>query len=146
MEEGKVSFNRQTCYDVLRILLVILVVIGHATYYDIITPFGGIQYGMLMKESGIQDTAFHVLMSEITNFIYTFHMPAFIALSGSLFALGKKIGFKDFIIKKAKRLMIPFFIVWLLWNIPIKYMTEYYSGVTAYQVFEQMLFPSCVYL
>lgn len=106
MEEGKVSFNRQTdrqtCYDVLRTILVILVVIGHATYYDIITPFGGIQYGMLMKESGIQDTAFHVLMSEITNFIYTFHMPAFIALSGSLFALGKRMSFKDVIVKKQR--------------------------------------------
>lgn len=57
----------------MRNLLVLLVVIGHATYYDIITPFGGIQYGMLMEEAGIQDTLFHSLTSELTNFIYTFH-------------------------------------------------------------------------
>ena len=63
--------------------------IGHATYYDIITTFGGIHYGMVMTELGIQDTCFHKLASELTDFIYTFHMPVFIALSGSLFAIGK---------------------------------------------------------
>ena len=86
----------------MRNLLVILVVIGHATYYDIITPFGGIQYGMLMEEAGIQDTLFHSLTSELTNFIYTFHMPVFIALSGSLFAIGKKLEARAFIIKKRR--------------------------------------------
>ena len=84
----------------MRNLLVLLVVIGHATYYDIITPFGGIQYGMLMEKAGIQDTLFHSLTSELTNFIYTFHMPVFIALSGSLFAIGKKLEASAFIIKK----------------------------------------------
>lgn len=97
----------------MRNLLVLLVVIGHATYYDIITPFGGIQYGMLMEKAGIQDTLFHSLTSELTNFIYTFHMPVFIALSGSLFAIGKKLEASAFIIKKAKRLLILFFVVWL---------------------------------
>ena len=86
-----------------------LVVIGHATYYDIITPFGGIHYGMIMTELGIQDTCFHVLASELTNFIYTFHMPVFIALSGSLFAIGKRVKADAFLKKKAKRLLIPFF-------------------------------------
>lgn len=86
----------------MRNLLVILVVIGHATYYDVITPFGGIQYGMIMKEAGIQDTFFHSLVSELTYFIYTFHMPVFIALSGSLFAIRKPPEATAFIIKKRK--------------------------------------------
>lgn len=67
----KKKFDRRICYDLLKTALVILVAIGHTIYYDIITPFGGIRYEMLMKENGIQDTAVHVLMSEITNFIYT---------------------------------------------------------------------------
>lgn len=112
----------------MRNLLVILVVVGHATYYDIITPFGGIQYGMIMEEAGIQNTVFHSLASELTNFIYTFHMPVFIALLGSLFAIGKTIKASAFIIKKAKRLLIPFFVVWLCWNMPIKYLTGYKYG------------------
>lgn len=122
----------------MRNLLVILVVVGHATYYDIITPFGGIQYGMIMEEAGIQNTVFHSLASELTNFIYTFHMPVFIALSGSLFAIGKTI--------KAKRLLISFFVVWLCWNMPIKYLTGYYNGISMGRAFAQMIFPSCVYL
>ena len=95
----------------MRNLLVILVVVGHATYYDIITPFGGIHYGTVMTELGIQDTCFHQLSCELTNFIYTFHMTIFIALSGSLFAIGKKLNVSAFIKKKAKRLLIPFFLV-----------------------------------
>lgn len=130
----------------MRNLLVILVVVGHATYYDIITPFGGIQYGMIMEEAGIQNTIFHSLASELTNFIYTFHMPVFIALSGSLFAIGKTIKASAFIIKKAKRLLIPFFVVWLCWNMPIKYLTGYYNGISMGRAFAQMIFPSCVYL
>ena len=30
--------------DILRIILVVLVVIGHGTYYNITTKFGGINY------------------------------------------------------------------------------------------------------
>ena len=127
-------------------VLVILVVIGHSTYYDIITHFGGIKYGMLMKEAGIQDTIFHKFVNEITNYIYTFHMPVFISLSGSLFALGKKINMRALIAKKAKRLLIPFFVVWLFWNIPIKYFSGYYDNVNIGKMIEQMIFPSCVYL
>lgn len=130
----------------MRNLLVILVVVGHATYYDIITPFGGIHYGTVMTELGIQDTCFHQLSCELTNFIYTFHMPVFIALSGSLFAIGKKLNVSAFIKKKAKRLLIPFFLVWVCWNIPIKYLTGYYNGISMGKLFVQMIFPSCVYL
>ena len=45
MKKRGTSFDRQGYYDVMRNLLVILVVIGHATYYDIVTLVGGIQYG-----------------------------------------------------------------------------------------------------
>ena len=82
--------------------------VGHAIYYDIITPFGGIHYGTVMTELGIQDTCFHQLSSELTNFIYTFHIPVFIALSGSLFAIQKKLNASAFIKKKGNRLLIPF--------------------------------------
>lgn len=73
-------------------------------------------------------------------------MPVFIALSGSLFAIGKTLKASAFIIKKAKRLLIPFFVVWLCWNMPIKYLTGYYNGVSIGRAFEQMIFPSSVYL
>ena len=121
---------RQLDKDLLRIILVVLVVIGHGTYYDIITKFGGINYGILMSDASISDTMFHKITSIITSFIYTFHMPVFIALSGSLFSLKKNINIKKNIEKKAKRLLIPFIVVWLFWNLPVKYFSGYYHGVS----------------
>lgn len=42
--------GRRYYYDLLRIVLVLLVVVGHGTYYSIITGFGGIHYAELMNE------------------------------------------------------------------------------------------------
>ena len=88
---NKNNIYRQEDKDILRIILVALVVIGHGTYYNITTKFGGINYGTMMSDASISDTMFHKITSILTNFIYTFHMPAFIALSGSLFSLKKNI-------------------------------------------------------
>ncbi|MBR3602619.1 MAG: acyltransferase family protein [Lachnospiraceae bacterium] len=112
---------RQTHCDLLRVFLVILVIIGHGTYYNITTLFGGIEYGTLMKIANIEDANFHKLMSLVTDFIYTFHMPVFIALSGSVYALSNSKNFKTHMIKKGKRLLIPFFTIWFVWNFPIKF-------------------------
>lgn len=137
---------RQLDKDLLRIILVVLVVIGHGTYYDITTKFGSINYGILMSDASISDTMFHKITSILTNFIYTFHMPAFIALSGSLFSLKKNINTRGTIIKKAKRLLIPFIAVWIFWNLPVKYFSGYYHGVSIKGMLLQLIFPSCVYL
>ena len=72
-------------------------------------------------------------------------MPVFIALSGSIFAL-KEYSFGKLISKKWKRLLIPFFVVWIFWNLPIKYFTGYYVNVSATGMIKQMIFPSGVYL
>lgn len=84
-----------------------LVVIGHATYYTIKTPFGGIFYTDMMINNNIQDTHyFHTLVSLLTNWIYTFHMPAFFALSGTILALQIKnkgcINFKNFLLRNLR--------------------------------------------
>lgn len=39
----------------MRVVLVILVVLSHCSYYDIITPFGGIYYQTMMLANGISD-------------------------------------------------------------------------------------------
>lgn len=138
--------TRQLDKDILRIILVILVVIGHGSYYDIITKYGGIKYGQMMELASISDTLFHRLVNSLTRFIYTFHMPLFIALSGSLFVLKKDLSTMEFIKAKAKRLLVPFFVVWLFWNLPIKYLTNYYDGVDVKGILLQMIFPASVYL
>lgn len=40
--------SRVLRYDYMRVVLVILVVLSHCSYYDIITPFGGIYYQTMM--------------------------------------------------------------------------------------------------
>lgn len=97
-------------------------VVGHATYLDIKTPFGSIYYATLMQENGVDTSLFYKLANALTGFIYSFHMPFFIALSGCLFAL-KRYDLRSLVSKKFKRLLIPFFVVWLAWNLPIKYFT-----------------------
>lgn len=99
-----------------------------------------------MSDASISDTMFHKITSILTNFIYTFHMPAFIALSGSLFSLKKNINTRGTIIKKTKRLLVPFIAVWIFWNLPVKYFSGYYHGVSIKGMLLQLIFPSCVYL
>lgn len=99
-----------------------------------------------MLENGIDITLFHKLVSVISSWIYTFHMPVFFGLSGSIIALSTKVPIKVFFIKIAKRLIIPFFVVWIFWNFPIKYLTGYYEGITIAGMLLQMLCPTSVYL
>ena len=98
-----------------------------------------------MQENGIDTSLFYKLANALTGFIYSFHMPVFIALSGCLFAL-KRYDLRSLVSKKFKRLLIPFFVVWLAWKLPIKYFTGYYDNVSVSGMFLQMIFPSCVYL
>lgn len=99
MENNILLTDRQTSYDWLRVVLVILVVIGHATYLDIKTPFGSIYYAILMQENGVDTSLFYKLANALTGFIYSFYMPVFIALSGCLFAL-KRYDLRSLVSKK----------------------------------------------
>ena len=62
----------------------------------------------------------------IHHVIYSFHMPLFIFLSGYLFYKRKKDNFKiiDYIKKRIKRLILPFFAVGFLYYIPIFYVVN----------------------
>ena len=58
-------------------------------------------YGIILVIIG------HLSTPYITTFIYTFHIPLFFFLSGYVFNGNK--GFKDFIVSKIKRLLVPYF-------------------------------------
>lgn len=103
----------------------------------------------MMLANGISDTKVHLAIKIISNYLYSFHMPAFFALSGCLFwnqikqnrwTLSSLIG------KKFKRLILPLFGTWFFWNIPIKYISGYYLGVPFSKVLLQLIFPNRVYL
>ena len=42
--------------------------------------------------------------------------------------------------------MVPFFVVWLLWNVPIKLLIGYYNPVSLRNILLQMIFPGRVHL
>lgn len=123
--------NKVEEYNVIRALLMILVVLGHCTYYNISTPYGGVNYEILMQNAGIADTFMHKAGNVITGAIYSFHMPLFMALSGAVFSLsidrGKYGDFREFVKNKAHRLLLPFVLVTLLIAFPLKYMAGYWQ-------------------
>lgn len=129
-EREQLTFHQTNIgmYDVLRFLLTLLVVIGHCAYYSIVTAYGGIAYSSIMAQAGVGDTKVHIFFSHITRFIYSFHMPMFFALSGALFQHGRNRSFTELMVNKAKRLIVPFFLVSTFYCIPLKYFTGYWSN------------------
>ena len=72
--------------DIMRALGIILVIIGHINYANI--------------------------NSNIKVWVYAFHMPLFFVITGMTLKLGKKFN-KDSVIKKIKRIYVPY----LLWSL-----------------------------
>lgn len=81
--------KRLVYLDVAKALSIILVVIGHYNQLD-----------------------FPIWYQKIVFGIYTFHIPLFMFASGYLYSLtGVRNGYGDFLWKKFRRLMIPYFVV-----------------------------------
>lgn len=109
MEETQLKRN---CYALLKALIVPLVVLGHFT--------------VMYTASG----AFHPvtgsrLLASVCTYIYSFHMPAFFLLSGCVYGFailaGKYRAPGHFLLKKTKRLLIPYFVFGLLLVVPVVY-------------------------
>lgn len=85
--------SRVSFVDIVKAISIILVVIGH--YNPVGSP-----------------------PSYLTaiDFIYTFHMPVFMCMAGFLFyrSFKREVSYKSFVVKKFKRLMIPYFFFSLL--------------------------------
>ncbi|MDY0394287.1 acyltransferase family protein [Virgibacillus halophilus] len=87
-----IPMQRNAYFDNARLLLILLVVFGH-----MVQPFTDNSNGV----------------NTIYTWIYTFHMPAFIFLAG-FFAKGA--GNKEYIIKLAKKLLIPYIIFQVIYS------------------------------
>ncbi len=98
--------NRFYLIDVAKAICIILVVVGHYT------PVNSPKWYMLLHDV-----------------IYTFHMPLFMFASGFIYLVTKKnICYKDFIVKKFKRLMVPYFVTSVI-IIAIKLLTERHANI-----------------
>lgn len=120
----------------LRGVMVLFVVLGHA-----LTIFVSDYAGHEMIES--------VFGSTLRTIIYSFHMPVFMAISGYLFffevqnAMKNSLfdGFGKFVIKKVKRLLIPFILIFYFWRKPLLYLANptIYDGMTVSQTTKNYL-------
>ena len=106
----------------------LIVVLGHALS-DVIREMPAV-----IQEGGTPNLTYQVMIA-LNAFIYTFHMPLFMSVSGFLFfkeirklkeytytegAYATEIkDFRSFVVKKFYRLMIPFLIVMYFWRKPI---------------------------
>ncbi len=119
-------------YDIIRVIAVILVVIGHCTYYKISSNYGGINYILDTKSMSDIGKLIFKSLNLLTTVLYSFHMPLFFALSGALFKNSlnnnKYKNFRELIVKKSQRLLVPFLIVAIIYSVPIKYISGYYNG------------------
>lgn len=88
-------------YDFAKTIVALLTVIAHSTIMYT-------SYGAFSPANGSN------LLAMVTEYIYQFHMPMFVFLSGAIYALciqdGRYGNNADFLWKKTKRLVLPYFI------------------------------------
>lgn len=112
-------------YNIIRVIATLLVVIGHSGYISMLTEYGGIQMWEYNKP------ILQTLIDLGVRVIYSFHMPLFFALSGALFAHSiktKPLSYKNLLKSKGRRLLLPYILCNLLWVIPVKLISGYWSG------------------
>jgi fucose 4-O-acetylase-like acetyltransferase len=105
------QYSRLTEISFLQNLGITLVVAGHAILF--------------MNDKHLAGPAFNYLF----NLIYSFHMPLFMSLAGYLFIHTNidrgKIGYKEFVVKKFKRLIIPYLFISSIAFIPKTFLSAY---------------------
>lgn len=119
--------KRVSYYDWLRMIATFYVVFGHSLYLDHKTLYGGIDYLELTGAKNIYYTSYYQSCLKIVSWIYTFHMPLFFFLSGAVLALKPLEPYKDFVIKKMKRLWIPYLCVGYFFMLPMKFISGFYD-------------------
>ncbi len=116
-------------YDVLRVIVTLLVIVGHSTYFSIMTNYGGCDYSGFTEPNL---SIFYKLANLAVGTIYLFHMPLYMALSGALMryrveTVGEYNSLKHLVFNKIPKLIIPFIVVTVVFQIPIKYLGGYYD-------------------
>lgn len=100
-------------YNVMKVLLTLLVVLGHALI-------------MYTTDSVIAVRRTSEALSVLARYIYSFHMPAFFLVSGCVYGICRERmderKYPDglrLIALKAKRLLIPYAVIGCLWVVPV---------------------------
>jgi len=116
---GNIKKERIVEFDYMRVWLTLLVVVGHARHFG---PFN-----VNFPKAGLADFAYSI----VCVVIYSFHMPAFFALSGACFTIliQKYLseGFTPFVKSKFYRLIVPLLFTFAAVDFPIKYFSGFFK-------------------
>lgn len=109
-------------YSNIRVICTLLVVVGHCTNLGLVDSNG---YDIIAYTNSVQ-----IVTEYIREIIYSFHMPLFVSLSGAVFYLtfDDSKSFSSLVCKKAKKLLVPFYVVGLTILIPVRYFIGYYQN------------------
>lgn len=95
--------QRKPWISTARVIGILLVVLGHSYPFDVPIP---------------------TVLNQLRDFIYTFHMPLFIVISGYLSGLSNRRG-AEYIAVRAKKLLIPYFVLSLAAFVPKMLLQQY---------------------
>lgn len=106
--------NPSSVYNIVKVITVLLVVFAHSTrMYTSVGAFSPLNQS--------------VILAKITDYIYIFHMPLFMFVSGAVYGLciqqGKYEKKLEFIRNKTKRLLIPYFVFGFFYVAPVMCLT-----------------------
>ena len=127
-------------YDILRVIVCLLVIVDHCSYYAKVTPYGGRDFSLLGQSS---PSLFLKLAGYVSAVLGAFHMPLYMALSGALMKVKEKSAgggyksYRDLIKDKAPKLLVPFFLVSIFYSVPLKFLSGYYR--TSKHIFSDIL-------
>ena len=119
-------------FYICRVLLIICVVFEHAvTQYLPNLQYGGLFYDEALWKMNLGDSPLHLCFVKVVLFTQNFTMASFFAISGVLFFYGiekrRYESFVKFVRSRTTRFLIPFFVINLFYNIPIKFATGYFD-------------------
>lgn len=129
--------NKLKDYDAMKGITILLVVFAHAT--RMYTPKGVLQID------------YSKTLEVITNFIYMFHMPSFVMISGAVYYYvkrerGKYNNQKKYIQNKCIRLIMPFFFFNFAVVMPVLFYTGIRQNVLSFVIKEVLLMASGTHL
>ena len=127
--------SRIEIYDWIRVLGMMLVVIGHASYLSHATDFGSVAYELPSTINSHYEDFIPYAIRFIGGWAYSFHMPLFFILSGAVYALKKADTFDGMVIKKAKSLIVPYYIYGVAFMLPVKVISDFYKNADMKKVF-----------
>lgn len=117
-------------YEWLRLIATVFVVVGHSAYWAINTAHGGVYYGA-DEFAWIAPAYFSAVFGgvrAVAGWVYRFHMAAFFFLSGAVLRLRPMGAPGRFLAKKARRLLVPYYLCGLVWMLPVKYLAAFYTA------------------